>query len=188
MHELTGRTHWHEPTGNNRAGFGEFGGGDELTRGLTPGQCSTQLLGDIRSRIEKRREVVLRQLVDRGGHQRADFCSGWSSRQHPDLPKMVARADPEHFDPGRATVNYLHFGDAGGFPAPVDPEDLYARSLKVSAFGLDERHDPPAAARARHDLVAWAADGSLRFRIGRTLPLTEAAEAHLERSEQPDAE
>jgi mannose-6-phosphate isomerase-like protein (cupin superfamily) len=25
MHELTGRTHWHEPTGNNRAGFGEFG-------------------------------------------------------------------------------------------------------------------------------------------------------------------
>ena len=25
MHELTGRTHWHEPTGINRAGFGEFG-------------------------------------------------------------------------------------------------------------------------------------------------------------------
>jgi hypothetical protein len=25
MHELTGRTHWHEPTGNNRAGFGAFG-------------------------------------------------------------------------------------------------------------------------------------------------------------------
>ena len=25
MHELTGRTHWHEPTGGNRAGFGKFG-------------------------------------------------------------------------------------------------------------------------------------------------------------------
>ena len=25
MHELAGRTHWHEPTGSNRAGFGEFG-------------------------------------------------------------------------------------------------------------------------------------------------------------------
>ena len=25
MHELTGRTHWHEPSGNSRAGFGEFG-------------------------------------------------------------------------------------------------------------------------------------------------------------------
>lgn len=72
----------------------------------------------------------------------------------------------------------VHFGDAGGFPAPVNPDDLYARSLKVSAFGLDERHDPALAAQARRDLVAWAADGSLRFRIGRTLPLTEAAEAH----------
>ncbi len=72
----------------------------------------------------------------------------------------------------------VHFGDAGGFPAPVDPDDLYARSLKVSAFGLDERHDPQAAAQARRDLVSWAVDGSLRFRIGRTLPLVEAAQAH----------
>ena len=72
----------------------------------------------------------------------------------------------------------VHFGDAGGFPAPVDPEDLYARSLKISAFGLDERHDALVAAHARRDLVAWAADGSLRFRIDRTLPLAEAAEAH----------
>jgi NADPH2:quinone reductase len=72
----------------------------------------------------------------------------------------------------------IHFGDAGGFPAPVDPDDLYPRSIKVGAFGLDERHDPEAATRARRDLVAWAADGSLRFRIGRTLPLEAAAEAH----------
>lgn len=72
----------------------------------------------------------------------------------------------------------VHFGDAGGFPAPVDPDDLYARSLKVSAFGLDERHDAAGAARARRDLVAWAADGSLRFSIYRTLPLSGAAEAH----------
>jgi len=72
----------------------------------------------------------------------------------------------------------VHFGDAGGFPAPINPDDLYARSLKISAFGLDERHDPLAAAQVRHDLVAWAADGSLRFLIGRTLPLVEAAEAH----------
>src|SRR3954452_4763802 len=25
MHELTGRTHWHEPTGSKRPGFGEIG-------------------------------------------------------------------------------------------------------------------------------------------------------------------
>jgi len=72
----------------------------------------------------------------------------------------------------------VHFGDAGGFPSPVDLEDLYARSLKVGAFGLDERHDPVASAQARRDLVRWAADGTLRFRIGRTLPLAEAADAH----------
>ena len=72
----------------------------------------------------------------------------------------------------------IHFGDAGGFPAPVDLDDLYARSLKVGAFGLDERHDPAGAAQARRDLIAWAADRSLTFRIDRTLPLAEAAEAH----------
>ena len=72
----------------------------------------------------------------------------------------------------------IHFGDAGGLPVPVDPNDLYPRSLKVGAFGLDEQHDEAAAARARRDLVTWAADGSLRFRVSRTLPLAEAAEAH----------
>src|SRR5215510_12034971 len=25
MHEVTGKTHWHEPTGIDRAGFGKFG-------------------------------------------------------------------------------------------------------------------------------------------------------------------
>jgi NADPH2:quinone reductase len=72
----------------------------------------------------------------------------------------------------------VHFGDAGGFPAPVNPDDLYARSLKVSAFGLDESHDPVASAHARRLLIAWAADGSLQFQVSRTLPLTDAAEAH----------
>jgi NADPH:quinone reductase len=72
----------------------------------------------------------------------------------------------------------VHFGDAGGFPAPVNPDDLYARSLKVSAFGLDEAHDPVASAHARRVLIACAADGSLQFRVSRTLPLAEAAEAH----------
>lgn len=72
----------------------------------------------------------------------------------------------------------VHFGDSGGFPAPVDPNDLYGRSIKVSAFGLNESHDPAAIARARRELVEWAADGSLHLAIGGTFPLADAAEAH----------
>ena len=72
----------------------------------------------------------------------------------------------------------VHFGDSGGFPAPINPDDLYPRSLKVSAFGLDERHDPAAYAHARQSLITAAADRSLTFRISRTLPLADAAEAH----------
>ena len=72
----------------------------------------------------------------------------------------------------------VHFGDAGGLPAPVGPDVLYPRSLKVSAFQLDLTHDPPALARARHELIERALDGSLRFKIAATLPLERAAEAH----------
>jgi NADPH2:quinone reductase len=72
----------------------------------------------------------------------------------------------------------VFFGDAGGMPKPVDPDSLYPRSLKVSAFGLDLDADPAATDRARRELVAWAADGTLKFRIDRVLPLAEAAEAH----------
>jgi NADPH2:quinone reductase len=72
----------------------------------------------------------------------------------------------------------VHFGDAGGMPQPVDPDALYPRSLKVSAFGLDLDVDPAATDRARRELVAWAADGTLKFRIDRVLPLADAAEAH----------
>jgi NADPH2:quinone reductase len=72
----------------------------------------------------------------------------------------------------------VYFGDAGGMPAPFYPDVLYRRSLKVSAFRLDTPLDPAALAKARHELVAGALDGTLRFRIERTLPLAQASEAH----------
>ena len=91
----------------------------------------------------------------------------------------TAHEYPEyHCKPVAPFGELVHFGDAGGLPAPIDPDQLYPRSLKVSAFGLDVKHDPEAAAQARRDLVAWALDGTLRFRIHARLPLTEAAEAH----------
>jgi NADPH2:quinone reductase len=72
----------------------------------------------------------------------------------------------------------VFFGDAGGVPAPVYPEVLYRRSLKVSAFRLDNALDPDSLEHARHDLIVGAVDGALRFHIDRTLPLARAAEAH----------
>jgi NADPH2:quinone reductase len=70
----------------------------------------------------------------------------------------------------------IHFGDAGGMPRPVDPDALYARSLSVGAFGLDAAQYADGV--AQNELVAWAADGTIAYRIDRTLPLAQAAEAH----------
>jgi len=72
----------------------------------------------------------------------------------------------------------VHFGSASGSPAPVDPEDLYERSLTVSAYWLRTAHPRELMRRAVGDLLGWIVDGSLRLPISRVLPLAEAAEAH----------
>lgn len=72
----------------------------------------------------------------------------------------------------------IFFGDASGPPAPVDPDHLYGRSLKVGAFGLDVDRDPPFWATARRHLIEWLEAGDLAVSISRRFPLAEAAEAH----------
>lgn len=72
----------------------------------------------------------------------------------------------------------IFFGDASGPPAPVDPDHLYGRSLKVGAFGLNVDRDPPVWAAARRHLIEWLAAGEIKLSISRRFPLTEAAEAH----------
>jgi len=112
----------------------------------------------------------------------------------PDLPGLVRAANDGHgvdavFDSvGRATqadslaalAPYGHlvfFGEASGSPAPIHPDELYGRSLKVSSFWLAT--DPPERwAPARRELQRWILDGALRVTLGDTLPLAEAAEAH----------
>jgi NADPH2:quinone reductase len=72
----------------------------------------------------------------------------------------------------------IFFGDASGPPGPIDPDWLYARCLKVGAFGLNVDRDPPAWAAARRHLLEWVEAGDLTLTISRRFPLAEAAEAH----------
>jgi NADPH2:quinone reductase len=113
----------------------------------------------------------------------------------PDLPERVAavtsgRGVDRVFDSvGKTTQDQslamlapygelIFFGDASGPPAPVDPDRLYDRCLKVGAFGLNVDRDRPAWATARRELLAWVESGKLEISISRRFPLAEAAEAH----------
>ncbi len=115
--------------------------------------------------------------------------------QGPDLPERVAAAtggrglDRVYDSIGKATQpqslellapfgELIYFGEASGPPAPIDPDQLYDRCLKVSAFGLNVDRDPQAWATARRQLLEWVEAGELKITISRRLPLTEAAEAH----------
>ena len=112
-----------------------------------------------------------------------------------DLPERVKDAtggrgvDRVYDSVGRATQDQslailapygelIFFGDASGPPAPVDPDHLYGRSLKVGAFGLDVDRDPPFWDAARRHLIEWLEAGELRLSISHRLPLAQAAEAH----------
>ena len=80
-----------------------------------------------------------------------------------------------------ALAHYGHlvcYGDASGFPPPIDPDRLYDRSLKVSAFGLRQDVHPETWRAARQDLLRQVEEGRLQLTIARVLPLSEAAEAH----------
>jgi NADPH:quinone reductase len=70
------------------------------------------------------------------------------------------------------------YGDASGFPPPIDPDRLYERCLKVSAYTLRLDFHPEAWRDARQDLLRQVEEGRLRLTVSRVLPLAEAAEAH----------
>jgi NADPH2:quinone reductase len=72
----------------------------------------------------------------------------------------------------------IFFGDASGPPGPIDPDWLYGRSLKISAFGLNVDRDPAAWAAVRRHLLEWIEAEELTISISRRFPLEEAAEAH----------
>lgn len=115
--------------------------------------------------------------------------------QGPDLLERVAEAtggrglDRVYDSIGKATQaqslallapfgELVFFGDASGPPEPIDPDQLYDRCLKVSAFGLNVGRDPAAWATARRNLMEWLEAGELKITVSRRFPLGEAAEAH----------
>lgn len=70
-----------------------------------------------------------------------------------------------------------YFGDSSGPPAPIHPDELYGRCLRVSSFWLAA--DPPERWNAaRRNLQDRVVDGTLRITVGQTFPLHEAPEAH----------
>lgn len=113
----------------------------------------------------------------------------------PDLPSEVAAAtdgggvDLVYDSIGKATQQQslallapygqlVYFGEASGPPAPIAPDQLYDRCLKISAYGLDIGRDPGAWTTARRRLLNWLENGDLKLNVSRRFPLAQAAEAH----------
>jgi NADPH2:quinone reductase len=112
----------------------------------------------------------------------------------PGLPELVRAAtggrgvDAVFDSVGRATQaaslavlalygQLVFFGEASGSPAPIHPDELYPRNLRISSFWLaadrPERWDT-----ARRELQEWVAVGRLRVVVGQAFRLADAAEAH----------
>jgi NADPH2:quinone reductase len=71
----------------------------------------------------------------------------------------------------------VFFGEASGPPAPIHPDELYPRNLRVSSFWLAA--DPPERWNgARRELQELVLAGRLRVTVGQAFPLADAAEAH----------
>ena len=71
----------------------------------------------------------------------------------------------------------VFFGEASGSPAPIHPDDLYGRNLRVGSFWLAA--DPPERwDGARRKLQEWILAGDLPIPVAESLPLAKAADAH----------
>ena len=72
----------------------------------------------------------------------------------------------------------IFYGEASGAPLPVVIDDLYGRSLRVGAFGLDLDAAPEAYEQARRTLAEGVSEGWLKLAIAGTYGLSQAADAH----------
>jgi len=112
----------------------------------------------------------------------------------PDVPERVHAAtsgrgvDAVFDSVGRATQTeslasltlygqLVFFGESSGSPAPIHPDELYGRNLRISSFWL-AADLPERWNAARRELQELVIAGQLRVTIGPTFSLADAAEAH----------
>lgn len=90
----------------------------------------------------------------------------------------VGRASrAQSFEALAAYGHLVYFGESSGPPPPIDVEELYPRSLKVSAFWLNT--DPPERWNgARDELQRLVASGELEVHLGGSFELADAPRAH----------
>lgn len=72
----------------------------------------------------------------------------------------------------------LFFGESSGAPGPFEPDQLYDRSISISAFNLWDVLRDRDLEGAAGGLTRAVADGSLKLAVGKVWPLAEASEAH----------
>jgi NADPH2:quinone reductase len=71
------------------------------------------------------------------------------------------------------------YGQASGFPPPLDLQALAKGALYLTRPGLAHYvATREELLRRAGEVFAWVTDGSLRLRIDRELPLAQAALAH----------
>jgi NADPH:quinone reductase len=156
------------------------GGGVGLLAVQLARQAGARVLGTVSSerKAEAVREVGGEPLLY-GDDLRERVLEATGGRGVDVVLDSVGRATQEVSLAVLAPFGHLVFyGDASGPPQPIDPDRLYERSLKVSAFTLDVDHQPERWREIRRDLLRRVEEGSLRLTISAVLPLASAAEAH----------
>jgi NADPH2:quinone reductase len=156
------------------------GGGVGLLAVQLARQAGARVLGTVSS--ERKAEAVREvggEPLPYGDDLRERVLGATGGRGVDVVLDSVGRATQEVSLAVLAPFGHLVFyGDASGPPQPIDPDRLYDRSLKVSAFTLDVNHQPERWTVIRRDLLRRVEEGSLRLTVSAVLPLATATEAH----------
>src|SRR5450631_580797 len=99
-------------------------------------QAFAQLLGNARTRLEKRRERILGYLISHGPSERNEFAVQWLTGEQPELAEIISRRQSHDLDlaailfhrPNQNAVT----DDAQGLQDRARPYDQLARFVILS--------------------------------------------------------